>query len=339
MIIEDPHTIETTTQRRPRVLLPGLAFLLLVAFISLSCSLFNGLKSMRVLPTLEAQMEMGQTSQPNIDLLSELATQTAEAAESSGTSAVPTAFPTFTPTQNEPSPTPTETQPPADADSGAQPTTTPETPVGKIRFAEGATSAYVYKLIDAGEKHHYLVRALEGQFLLLTLSSSDEDVYLGVKGMSSGQILLDESDQATDWEGRLPASQEYLITVTSDNADTDYFLSIEVPAHIYFDRGAYSDTIDGYIKVNKTFHPDVLTRVRYRARAAGGQTMTVELYSPKLDDLSVGIVGQDDGVTYLDYEDSNSGGEIVLPSDQAYFIDVYAVNGVSTEFTLVLTIR
>lgn len=339
MIAKDPHTIQTSTQTHLRVLLPGVAFLLVVALVSLSCDLSNGLKGMRVVSTDQAQIDMTQSSQSIAGTLSVFATQTAEAEALNATPAAPTAFPTFTPTQSESSATPTDTQPSADADSGVHPTTTPETPAGKIRFAEGATSAYVRKLIAAGEKHHYLVRALENQFLVLAVSSPDEDVYLGVKGVADGEVLLAESAEASDWSGRLPSSQEYLVTLTTDNADTDYFLSIEVPAHIYFDLGAYSDTIEGYINVNQTFHPDILTRVRYRARAFGGQTMTVELSSPNLDDLSVGIVGQDDGETYLRYEVANNGGEIVLPSDQAYFIDVVAVNGVSTEFTLKLTIK
>ncbi len=347
MFAKTPHKNQATSQangrqNRNRVLLPLLAsLLLLVAFASASCSLFGGLKSMQVSSTKDALAEMTQTADSGGSTLSVLATQTAMAEVPSQTPAPPTPFPTFTPTFTPTAqpPTPTETQPPVEADTGAQPTTTPETPAGKIRFEEGATSAYVRKLISAGEKHHYLVRALGGQFLVVSVSSPDEDVYLVVKGMQEGQTLLAASDKETDWSGRLPSSQEYLVTVITTNPDTDYFLSIEVPAHIYFDPGAYSGTVEGYVEVNETFHPDVPTRVRYRARAFGGQTMTVELYSPHLDDLSVGIVGQDDGQVYLRYEVKNSGGEIVLPSDQAYFIDVYAVNGVSTAFTLVLTIK
>jgi hypothetical protein len=343
MIAKDPHQIKAQPQKHAwqthtRVLLPVVAFILVLSVLSLSCNLFSGLKGMRVVPTADSQAGMTQSADYVAGTLSVFATQTAQAGAPSETPAPPTAFPTFTPTHTESAPTATET-PPEASDAFSLPTTTPETPAGKIRFEEGATSAYVRKLIAAGEKHHYLVRALENQFLVLAISSPDDDVYLGVKGVADGDVLLAESAEESDWSGRLPSGQEYLVTVTTDNAETDYFLSIEVPAHIYFDPGAYSDTIDGYIEVNQTFHPAVLTRVRYRARAFGGQTMTVELSSSNIDDLSVAIVGQDTGETYLRYEVKNSGGEILLPSDQAYFIDVYAVNGVSTVFTLKLTIK
>jgi hypothetical protein len=61
--------------------------------------------------------------------------------------------------------------------------------------------------------------------------------------------------------------------------------------------------------------------------------------SSNLDDLSMGIYGQQDGLAYVRFEVKNSGGELVLPSTQGYFLEVYAVNGKSTAFTLDVTIQ
>lgn len=327
-------------RKTARVLLPGMLLLLAIWGLSTGCSLTNRLKSMRVAATDTPQVDLTQSYEQVQGTLESLATQTAQAVQPSPTLFVASPFPTFTPTQpaptaTQPSPTETETPPPVASFA----TSTPETPAGKIRFDAGQTSAYVQKRIRSGEQHLYRVRALQGQTLVLSASSPEADVYLAVKGLTDGQVLLSAASQATDWSGRLPADQEYQVSLTTSNPNTYYFLAIEVPANIYFDAGAYADTVDGYVLVDENFHPEVLTRVRYRARAFAGQTMTVELNSPHLQDLSVGVVGETDGEVYLRYEVKNSGGSFVLLADQAYFIDVYAVNGVSTSFTLKLTIR
>jgi hypothetical protein len=209
----------------------------------------------------------------------------------------------------------------------------------KIRFQQGGTSGYRQKSISKGELHRYSVRAFEGQTLILTVSSPNNDVYLDVRGLQDGRQLVWAGSQTRHWVGTLPRTQAYLVTLSTNNPDTDYFLSVEVPANIYFDRGAYSDIIEGYIDVHTHFHPDVLTRVRYLAYAFADQTMTVKLSSPNLDDLSVGVYGQADGKAYIRYQVKNDGGVIELPTTQGYYIDIYAVNGKSAEFTLKLTIK
>jgi hypothetical protein len=304
-----------------------LAAIAVIWGVTASCGLSDGLKGRQV-ATATVQVNLTQSMEQVQGTLSALATQTAQAMPPSPTSEPPSPTPTPTPTATN---TPTPTEFPA--------TSTPSTPAGKIRFKTGATSAYVQKIIAAGDEHQFLVRALKDQIMILTVSSPDNDVYLDVKGGEDGQRLLRASSEATYWSGRLPSSQEYEISLTTGSPNTYYFLSIEIPSSIYFDTGAYSDTLDGTINVHENFHPGVLTRVRYRARAFAGQVMTVELYSPNLDDLSMAISGEQDGQVYLRHEVKNSGGEITLPSDQAYYLDVYAVNGNSTSFTLQVTIK
>jgi hypothetical protein len=175
--------------------------------------------------------------------------------------------------------------------------------------------------------------------MILTATSPKNDVYLAVEGVMDERVLLSASSQVTHWSGTLPHNQEYLITLTTDNPDTYYFLSMEVPANIYFDTGAYSDTIEGFIDVDENFHPGVMTRVRYLAGAFEGQTMWVDLTSDNLDDLSIGVVGEDDGQVYINYKVKNDGGEVDLPTTQGYYIDVYGVTGESTDFTLKVRIE
>jgi hypothetical protein len=239
--------------------------------------------------------------------------------------------PTLTPTPVTPTPTSTATPKPY--------TPTVQVWVKDIYFKQGSTSAYIQKTIHSGEQQVYKVSAQAGQTLILAATSPGNDVYLDIKGMYDGQKLLSSSALLSYWSGTLPKGQPYQIALTTSNPSTSYFLSIEIPANIYFATGAYSTAIDGYIEVDTNFHPDILTRVRYLAWAAAGQTMTVKLTSPNLGALSVGIYGQVDGQAYVRYEVKNSGGKFVLSASQGYYIDVYAVKGKSTTFTLEVIIK
>jgi len=267
------------------------------------------------------------------ETLSHLATQTMQAGEPSETPVPPSPFPS--PTDTPVTPTATSTAvPPTDFPAGIAPDL-----YTKVRFNSGATSAYFQKWIKSGGQHVYHVRALAGQTMILTASSPGDDVTLAVRGLDDGKRLVDATSHVSYWFGTLPKSQVYEITLTTHNPETYYFLSIEIPANIHFKTGAYSGTVEGYIQVHTDFHPEVMTRVRYLAYAFGGQTMTVKLTSTNLEDLSVGIYGQDDGQVYLGYQIKNSGGEVDLPSNQGYYIDVYSTTGKSVSFTLKVTIK
>ena len=173
----------------------------------------------------------------------------------------------------------------------------------------------------------------------MVATSPGEDVFLGVRGLDGGEQLLWPSEQVSAWYGTLPQNQVYQISLTTNNPDTYYALLVEVPGSMRFNPGAYSKTVDGYIEVYSDIYPEVITRVRYQAYAFAGQTMTVKLTSPNLGNLSLGIVGQQDGQIHLDYEDNNSDVVLILPATQAYYLDVYAINGKSTPFTLEVIIK
>jgi hypothetical protein len=162
---------------------------------------------------------------------------------------------------------------------------------------------------------------------------------MDLKGIQDGKQLLWASEEKSDWTGVLPKTQDYLLTLTTKNQDTRYFLSIEIPSTISFQPGAYSTMIDGFIDVDTALHPNVFTRIRYLAYANAGQTMWVELDSPNMDDLSLGITGQQDGQAYVRYQVKNSGGKVDLPISQGYYLDVYSTGVRSTAFTLLVTIK
>ncbi len=258
----------------------------------------------------------------------------------SSTPPPPTAVPTATPVPPSLTPTtawvaPTLTFTPVAPYYSPTPTLASE----RISFKPGGTTAYLQETIQQNQSQVYSLRAAAGQTLIVNAVSSNNDVYLSVHGKDTGVILVSPAAAATSWMGVLPSSQVYEVRVSTTAPQTVYFMSVEVPADIRFDWGAISKTMAGTINVDAEFHPGVLTRVRYLAVASAGQTMTVRLDSPNIDDLSVAITGQQNGQGYLAYQVKNAGGTVNLPLSQGYFIDVYAVNGVSTTFSLEVKIE
>jgi SpoU rRNA methylase family enzyme len=211
-------------------------------------------------------------------------------------------------------------------------------PTNTIKFKPGGTFTYVQKTIKAGEQHTYSVNALAGQTMIVGVSSENNDVFVGVKGLQGGQQLVLNSSHLTSWTGTLPQTQTYLITVTTNNPGTVYFLNVEIPANVRFETGTYSATVTGHIETfEDTPSISVNNHVTYLVRASAGQTMDVKLFSPNIDALSLGVYGQDDGQPYLRYEVKNEGYHGVVPATQGYYLKVFSFKK-STDFTLEITI-
>jgi hypothetical protein len=207
-----------------------------------------------------------------------------------------------------------------------------------ILFKRGATSAAYQSKIQAGEEHIYTVRAQAGQTLIVSAASPGNTVFLAIKGMQGGQQFLSETAKSSYFSGKLPEAQDYQIALTTVSADTYYFFDVIIPANIVFKPGPETKKLDGYVEVDPQF-PDLLARVRYLVDASAGQTMNVKLSSPELNDLSMGIYGQQDGQPYLRYEVKNSGFNGKVSVTQGYYLDVVSVSGKPTSFTLEVTLR
>jgi hypothetical protein len=182
------------------------------------------------------------------------------------------------------------------------------------------------------------VNALAGQTMIIGVSSGYNDVFIGVKGLQGGQQLVSNNTQSISWTGTLPQTQTYLITVTTNNPGTVYFLNVEIPANVRFKTGAYSATVNGHIETfENTPSISVNNHVTYLLYASAGQTMDIKLFSPNIDALSLGVYGQDDGQPYLRYEVKNEGYHGVVPATQGYYLKVFSFKK-STDFTLEVTI-
>lgn len=102
----------------------------------------------------------------------------------------------------------------------------------RLQFAPDATSIQREGILAAGESVSYVLHALGGQSLFVQLPgySSDEPyVVLTVTGQDGTQLLVNQAT-AIRWEGLLPTTQDYLVSVIS-NAQTEvpYALDIIIP--------------------------------------------------------------------------------------------------------------
>ncbi len=218
-------------------------------------------------------------------------------------------------------------------------TTTPDAPV-RLSVPAGGTSVSATYIVDVYGRDGYLVRALAGQTMYVSIESPDDIANFSIIGVRDGQPLkrLENEDRA--WQGTLPATQDYLITVANPlgvrvqytlyvsfsplqgNAPTATPQPSGPPQRIVFPAGGTTATVSG------------IAPQSYVLRALAGQVMSIQLYADGIAAFSVsgadGTVLKSSGIGAGSWSGD-------LPSNQDYTITVIPVSG-STGFTLVVTV-
>lgn len=128
------------------------------------------------------------------------------------------------PTPVPPTATPTATVSP----TSVLATLTPLPVASRIQFAPGGTGTVFEGEIDTGQTIYYVLQASASQTMDLKVSSPNGDVILGVFGADRKE-LLSKGAQATIWSGTLPTTQDYYISLTALDGQTDFSLSISIP--------------------------------------------------------------------------------------------------------------
>jgi archaellum component FlaF (FlaF/FlaG flagellin family) len=150
----------------------------------------------------------------------------------------PAGQPTLTATPSEetaiePTPSESEAIPTATDEVFASPIPTtapePEAEPGRITFETGATSVKVEGTVAANGIDEYLLFALEGQTMTVTIRSSTGSVYVAVTGLADGNPLVRSAAEQTSWTGLLPASQDYSIKAVSTGEEASYMMTITIP--------------------------------------------------------------------------------------------------------------
>jgi hypothetical protein len=211
--------------------------------------------------------------------------------------------------------------------SGTQSTTTRT----KLRFESGATSVQVDGSLKAGQEKGYVLRALEGQFLMANLSPNAAGAKLDLTDAQGDQISLeDEGQQGQYILARLPSDQEYVVWVIAGQQDVQYSLNIEIPARVSFAPGATGEQVEGNTDNRRT--------VSYVLRALGGQTMTLDLNAGS-SPAALAVYGLQDGQPLLRAPSERTSWTGTLPKTQDYIVEVVPGTDRAFSYTLDIVIK
>ena len=180
-----------------------------------------------------------------------------------------------------------------------------------IRFAPGATSAVVSGDLPARSTVRYILRALAGQLMDVTLSAP-EGVKVSVTNLG-GMPLTVLTSSPTSFRGYLPRTGEYIITVASGSQAASYSVNVSIPKRIAFVPGTTSSTLTGHLAPHQSLD--------YILRAQAGQLM--EITATPESSLQLIIYGVDGTVLRSGMgEGSSFRGE--LPISQDYIVTLRA---------------
>ena len=234
-------------------------------------------------------------------------------------------FPTLTALQPLPSATPL-----APTSTLPAPTATTAPAGTRISFAAGATSDVEQGTLQPGQTQKYLLAAGGSQPLIINVDSPNQDLSLSIAGLTTNNVLLDASKKWNAWEGILPASQDYLVTVYAGAAAQNYTLSVIIPARVVFAQGATSKKLSGIT-------PNGLN-VDYVIYAQAGQKMTQNLTVPA-NTAALTVYGFQDGQPLLRSIMNTTSWSESLPVTEDYILEVVPFAGAVVNYTLDVEVK
>ncbi len=199
----------------------------------------------------------------------------------------------------------------------------------RINFLTGATMGLVSAPIQAGQIQYYVVKASQGQPLIVMVNSLNNDVYLSVR-TQGGTTMLNQSSRLSSWEAMLPQTEDYYIGVYGGSTSENFTLTLEIPSRIVFKEGSISASVTG-----KTVAGYI---VDYIALATKGQQMTVHLNVPA-NSAALTIYGYTDGQPYVRSVTGQTSFTMKLPTTQDYIIQVVPIAGQVVNYELDLNIQ
>ena len=209
----------------------------------------------------------------------------------------------------------------------------------RITFPAGGTTTTVQGELAPNTTDRYVLRALAGQTMTVKIVSTKDQVILRVWA-TDGQMLVPDQANATNWTGRLPGNEDYIIDAWSiASANIGYTLQVTVPPlsptvvpdeprRITFPPGGTTATVQG-----TTATPG---QDRFVIRALAGQTMSVNISSTQGPAILL-VYGADGDVLLSDHAGAASWSG-TLRTTQDYFIDTRSVGDAAVPFTLTVTI-
>lgn len=186
----------------------------------------------------------------------------------------------------------------------------------RIQFARGATSAVVSGDLRANTTARYVLRALAGQLIDVTLSAP-EGTRVKIT-TSGGQALtpIKGTSSSTGFRGYLPFTGNYILSVASSSQAVSYSVNVSIPVRVAFNLGATSETLKGSL--------DAHQGLDYIVHARAGQILEIDTTpKPASAPLQLIIFGVDGTVLKSGMgEESSFRGE--LPVSEDYIVSVRA---------------
>jgi len=212
------------------------------------------------------------------------------------------------------------------------PPTQVPTPPGAIRinFLIGATASNTQGTISPGQVRNYLVRALEGQPMIVMVDSPSHDLTMTVYGLQSGTVLLPASEKRNSWQGTLPATNDYVIQVIGGETNQNFNLFLTIASRINFSPGAISATLSGSTQGGYN--------VTYALYVFAGQTMKINLESTS-GNAVLEVWGFSDGQPYLRSAVESTTFNMKLPTTQDYIIAVVPFAGQIVDFNIRVEVK
>jgi peptidoglycan/xylan/chitin deacetylase (PgdA/CDA1 family) len=97
----------------------------------------------------------------------------------------------------------------------------------RITFASEAVTAVVTNTLSFNGIDIYILRAMAGQNMTVTLTSPYNNVLLSVRGQDN-TVLASILSEVTTWSGVLLATQDYFLSTVAVGSETTYLLQVEV---------------------------------------------------------------------------------------------------------------
>jgi hypothetical protein len=230
--------------------------------------------------------------------------------------------------------------PSADTSVPPAPTTTPSPVVHpqasadaiRIQF-EDTTMLYSPGDLEPNAAIQSVFSALTGQQISVNLSTDPTGgAALSIWG-ADGTVLIPETVGITSWNGVLPSSQNYYISIRSTSSQRiNYELTLKLPpltppdaTRVQFQPNTTSWYTPGDLAPN--------TKIRFVLGALAGQQMTVNLTTVPPENAACLYIWGADGTVYtlMDPTLTWSG---ILPASQDYYIEVRSISGQSINYQL-----
>ena len=102
------------------------------------------------------------------------------------------------------------------------------TVVRRVRFPRGRTTVVLKGTVVNNTLNNYLLNAKAGQTMSVHLTSPSGKAWFDLYPRNDRGALTDSAEDTKDFEGRLPQSGDYVISVYSETGTTRYTLEVTV---------------------------------------------------------------------------------------------------------------